>query len=129
MKSTIVAVVDDDITHYLMLKAFISSVQANIPTLHFKNGKEAYNYLIRNASNKVMLPDYIFVDIAMPEMDGWEFVDEFHKIQNSLQKQVTVYINSATLDHHERALKHPAVTDFLHKPINHSQIHKIFKKT
>ena len=125
MKPIVVAIADDDISHYLILKALISRLPLSANVLHFTDGKEVYDYLIKNASNQSMLPDYIFLDIYMPRMDGWEFLDKFEEIQDILTKKIALYINSGSNEHKERALKHPLVKNYLRKPISESEIQGI----
>jgi CheY-like chemotaxis protein len=126
MRSIIVAVVDDDISHYLTLKTIISRLPLIATVIHFKDGKELYDFLKKNASNKSILPDYIFLDVYMPRMDGWEFLNKFGELQNGLNKKISIYINSGSNEHRERALQNPLVKGYFRKPISESEIQGIF---
>jgi CheY-like chemotaxis protein len=125
MKRIVVAIVDDEIAHYLTLKAFISRIPLNVSVLHFADGKEMYDYLIKYASKQALLPDYIFLDIHMPRMDGWDFLDKYEEIQNILTKDISIYINSSSIEHKERAISHPLVNDFLNKPVSDIKVQEI----
>jgi CheY-like chemotaxis protein len=126
MRSIIVAVADDDITHYLMLKTIISRLPLITTIMHFADGKELYDFINKNSSNQNTLPDYIFLDIYMPKMDGWEFLEKLGEMEGTLAKKISVFINSGSNEHKQRAIKHPLVKDYLRKPISESQIQGIF---
>jgi CheY-like chemotaxis protein len=126
MRPIIVAVADDDITHYLTLKAIFSRLPVISSVIHFTNGKELYDFLRQNVSNESILPDYIFLDIYMPKMDGWKFLNKFKDMQEILSKKIAIYINSGSNEHRKRAMKNPLVKDYLRKPISESEIQAIF---
>lgn len=102
--------------------------------LVYKNGKEALDYFkdtMEGATDEEKLPDIIFLDLNMPVMDGWEFLNEFIKIKNHLNKKITLYVVSSSIDPRdlERAKSFNLVTDYLIKPIELKKFEKIFEKT
>ena len=81
----------------------------------YNNGKEAVDILKdMNASDS---PEIIFLDINMPVMNGWGFLDSFHSL--SLPTGTRVYVVSSTIDpaEIEKAKGYPFVTDFIEKPL------------
>jgi CheY-like chemotaxis protein len=125
MRSILIAVADDDISHYLALKTIISRLPLITNVTHFADGKELYDFISKNATSQA-LPDYIFLDIYMPKMDGWEFLEKLEEVQDNLAKKISVYIISGSNEHKQRAAKHPLVKDYLRKPVSESQIQGIF---
>jgi two-component system chemotaxis response regulator CheY len=126
MRKILVAVIDDEIMHSLLIKSALSDIGLNIETLIFHDGQAAYNYLVAHASNKLMLPDYIFLDVEMPEMNGWDFLDKLEAIQETLAKKSIIYINSSSDEHSDKAISHPLVKGYFRKPIEHSKLQAIF---
>ena len=61
----------------------------------------------------------------MPIMDGWQFLDEFVKIENS--KKITLYIVSSSIDpaDSEKAKQYEQITDFIVKPITKDALKEI----
>ena len=74
------------------------------------------------------IPDVIFLDLNMPIMDGWEFLDEFLKIPRSLKKRITLYVVSSSIDPRDinRAKSISLVEDYLIKPITYEELKKVF---
>jgi CheY-like chemotaxis protein len=86
--------------------------------------------LILENATEDRLPDIIFLDINMPVMDGWEFLNEFIKIKNNFEKKITLYVVSSSIDPRdlERAKSINLVTDYLIKPIELKKFEKIFDR-
>ncbi|MCX6351318.1 MAG: response regulator [Bacteroidetes bacterium] len=109
---------DDDIFVYLTKKIFASTeLKTDIKVFH--DGLAAIDFLKANAGKPEMFPDIIFLDLNMPVMDGWEFLDEFKDIYPSLGKNIMLYIVSSSISPHdlERAKSISVVTDFCIKPL------------
>ena len=71
---------DDDIFVYLTKKTIEqTNLVENIKV--FTNGKSAFEFLLKNANNLELLPEIILLDLNMPIMDGWQFLEEFVKLQ------------------------------------------------
>jgi CheY-like chemotaxis protein len=109
---------DDDIFTYGFKKSAAIKNLFN-KVLSFGDGREAIDYL-KDPRNSNQLPDVLFVDINMPVMNGWEFIDAFAEIRSQLGKNITLYIisSSVDLDDIKRAKSNPVITDYLLKPID-----------
>ena len=85
----------------------------------FKNGQEAIIALTEMLEEEILLPSVIFLDLNMPIMNGWEFLDDFIKIPKYKRGHVTVFIVSSSIDPRdmERVKTYKAVNKFLVKPI------------
>lgn len=133
-KVELACIIDDDKIYVNLVKKIIEIKKLSENLLIYKNGKEALDYFketMGNATDEEKLPDIIFLDLNMPVMDGWEFLNEFIKIKNNLNKKITLYVVSSSIDPRdlERAKSFNLVTDYLIKPIELKKFEKIFEKT
>lgn len=120
-------IVDDDPIYVYGIRKLMSFRGANALVSHFPNGQEAINQL-KNLSDEYQLPDMILLDINMPTMDGWEFMNEFAEIRPRLGKEITVYMVSSSVDLNDihRAKNIPEVTDYIFKPVKGTHLTEIF---
>lgn len=123
MLERILCVDDDPITLMLCKKVIQKSDLAHeIDTA--VNGEDALRYFdaltIDSTSNKINYPHLIFLDLNMPVMNGWEFLDVFSK-ENYSEKfsNIKVIVLSSTIDPQDidKSKEYPMVIDFLSKPI------------
>lgn len=86
------------------------------------NGKEALDFLIEQSEHgHTGFPELIFLDINMPVMDGWEFLEEYRNIRRSMNLplcKIYMLTSSPNPDDEARALKIPEVDGYFHKPIS-----------
>ena len=96
-----------------------------------KNGEDALNHFktINNNPN-IKKPQLIFLDLNMPVMGGWEFLNAFSTADYSEYNTIKVIILSSTIDPEDlkKAKKYPMVLDFLSKPISKEMLEHIKSK-
>ncbi len=112
-----VALVDDDPIYTNAFKNLLVSWQIANPFLFFTNGKDALDFmLIKEASG---LPDILLLDLNMPKMNGWQFLENYLKIRPIIEKKISIYLVSSSIweDDLLRAKRNLLVTDFISKPI------------
>jgi len=121
---------DDDVYQQLFTRQLKKSQIIQFMKL-FSYAEDAIQTIEHNITKKEELPDFIFLDINMPVMDGWQFLDEFSKLQPRLPKPVIVYIMSSSVDSDdfERAELYDTVAQYLVKPIDLIEIEKIIEKS
>lgn len=119
-KSPIIALVDDDQIFQLTSARMIEALELSRKVLQFSNGEEALQYLKINASDTDNLPDYIFLDINMPYVDGWMFLADYAMIKYSLRKDIQIFMISSSIDQRDilRAQKNSDVRDYIVKPVS-----------
>ena len=91
-----------------------------------KNGKEALKFL--QASEKA--PQVIFLDVKMPVMDGFEFLDEYEKINDEIPENTKVVLltTSSCVVDLKKAKEHNAIIDILMKPLDEEKINNVLQK-
>jgi YesN/AraC family two-component response regulator len=117
---------DDDIFTYGFKKSAAIKNLFN-KVLSFGDGREAIDYL-KDPRNSNHLPDVLFVDINMPVMNGWEFIDAFEEIRSQLGNCITLYVISSSIDLEDikRAKNNTLIVDYLLKPIDKIYLKDIF---
>jgi CheY-like chemotaxis protein len=111
--------VDDDKLFIFLLKKTIGLTGIPTQITDFPDGQSALDHIKSNAGDASMLPDVIFLDLRMPIMDGWEFLEEYKHIADTLAKKNRLYVFSSSISPYdiENAKNNPLVTDFIIKPI------------
>ena len=119
-KDRIVALVDDDKIFQFTASRTISALAITDKILQFENGEEALKYLVSHAGSEESLPDYIFLDINMPFVDGWMFLQDFAGLSQNLTKKILIYMVSSSIDPRDiqRARSIPEVTEYITKPVS-----------
>ncbi len=112
-------VVDDDRIYVYGLTKMMHLHNICKNLLVFNNGEEAIKYITPVINLNEELPDVILLDLNMPVLDGWGFLDEFIKLKPKITKNITIYILTSSIDPAdiERAKHYTEVSDFLIKPI------------
>lgn len=126
-KIELLALVDDDDTFVFITKRIIEKTDYVKEIKVFSNGLQALNYLKENLNSDYKLPDVIFLDLSMPIMDGWQFLDEFSNLDSHRTEKIIIYICSSSISPHDliKAKKLSCVSDFIIKPITKDKLSEI----
>jgi CheY-like chemotaxis protein len=108
----------------MLCKKVIIKASFSKETITSQNGEEALNFFNKlkdtNTESELKIhPQLIFLDLNMPVMGGWEFLDIFNTDNYSEFKNIKVVVLSSTIDPEDlqKAKSYPMVIDFLSKPI------------
>jgi CheY-like chemotaxis protein len=125
----IIALVDDDSIFQFTATRLLESSKLAQNILHFENGAEALTFLREKALQKELLPDYLFLDINMPFVDGWMFLEDFTTLKSTLAKDISIYMVSSSIDPRDlnRAKGFIEVRDFIIKPISLERFEELLK--
>jgi response regulator RpfG family c-di-GMP phosphodiesterase len=110
--------------HILRNKNFCSKV------IKFEDSRKAIEYLLEESSkpiNEANIPNLLFLDIHMPNMDAWDFLDEFKKMIPSLVDKIKIVIVSSSTNPEDRynALNNPQIIGFIQKPISENALKEL----
>ena len=123
----ILLVDDEDINNYIAARLIQKALPGAAVTscLH---GKEAMELLTEAKHDASKLPDIILLDISMPVMNAWQFLDEYNRRKIDPEGRCAIFILSSSvyIDDIHRAHTYPEVKGFICKPLNIAKIRELF---
>lgn len=100
--------------------------QANLGEViqSFPSGRPALDYLKDSNVKNLALPELIILDIRMPDMDGFEFLDEFNQFPDSITEQIKILMLSSSIDPDDesKAKSYPHIVDYICKPLTRDKL-------
>jgi CheY-like chemotaxis protein len=129
LKLHTVLLIDDDFTTNYLHKKVISKSEINVSIEVAGDGKEGIEKLldlneILNDTDDLVL---IFLDLNMPVMDGWEFLETLKGIKSMLSYTVNLFVVSSSINPDDivRATRDDQVLDYLSKPLTVAKLAKL----
>jgi CheY-like chemotaxis protein len=125
----ILLVDDDEINNFISIK-LIKKALLTTEIMACLNGKFAIDQLMEiQKRGPEKLPDYILLDINMPIMNGWEFLDEYKRLNIDPLGKTKIYIISSSVFSNDinKAKSYPLVKSFISKPLSVEKIKEMFE--
>ena len=122
----LVLIDDNPIDHYIVRTMLYNNEACKQATYTF-DGSMVLEFIEENISATELLPDVIFLDLTMPNFSGWEFLDKFEKIKDSLDKKIELYVMTSSVreSDKERSSKYGCVNSFISKPLTKQVLNNI----
>lgn len=117
-----ICIIDDDKIYQLLMRKLISKIDANITVKVFCNGEDAFNFYKENTCTS----EIILLDINMPKMNGWKFLDSIEE-KNFKNSKIYLTTSSIAYSDKEKAKKYSIIEDYLVKPLTKEKIRELIK--
>ncbi|MBQ4913139.1 response regulator [Maribacter sp. MMG018] len=120
-------IIDDDPIFIYGTKRIMKDVDFCDSIIVYNNGQEAYDGLLEISQQGKKVPPIIFLDLNMPIMNGWEFLEMFTKIPTNNSENTIIYIISSSVDPRdlERVKNYESVHNYILKPITPNDLENV----
>ena len=117
-------VIDDNQIDLYIAEMVMATTGFAEKVISVSSAKEALTYLKPLYENPEELPDHIFLDINMPEMTGFDFLDEYQHLPENIRKKCIIMMLTTSLDEDDRmqAERSQFVRKFLNKPLDKDKL-------
>jgi two-component system chemotaxis response regulator CheY len=128
-KISIVSIIDDDALFQFTIKKILTATETVDTILQFANGSDAIDYFLENKEHSSRLPDLVLLDLNMPLMNGWQFLEKFNN-NNFAKKTITIYICTSSINSKDKEMfkEFSKLNGYILKPLNKNEIYEIIDK-
>lgn len=126
---TSILLIDDDEISNLFNKIFISKLNVDVEVEIVLNGKDAIDFITSlTKTPNTTLPCLLLLDIKMPIMDGWQFLDAYEtNVSQEIKDNIVIVMLTTSEDEGDfiKAMKNPNINEFIQKPLSEEIFNKL----
>jgi CheY-like chemotaxis protein len=125
-----VYLIDDDPTFNFITKLMLKKIAFAEEIVDFTDAGQALDELKEEARKEpACLPELIFLDLNMPGMDGWDFLEAYNELADPALSKVKIFILTSSIDplDKSKSLTYDGVADFITKPLALEKVKMISK--
>lgn len=123
-----ICIIDDDLVSQFATQYCIEQYGGDFNITTCSSAEEGLMYCAKCIENHEDLPNIIFLDLIMGDMDGWAFLENLKLIAEGL-RQPEVYVLSAFVNSKDRAIakENPLIAGYFDKPLTKNSLDKVFE--
>ncbi|KHJ37834.1 two component system sensor kinase SsrA [Pedobacter glucosidilyticus] len=124
-----ILIIDDDEINNFIAAKLIDKIPPRARVSTCLNGQEGIDYIKSRLTKQQELPDIIFLDINMPVMNGWEFLEDYAALVSEIKKDIVINMLSSSVynDDISKSKTYPTVNRFISKPLTIEKIQDLYK--
>ena len=117
-------VIDDSELDCFIARKIIEHTDKSLKVVSFLNGQDVIEQIRKDADIRDTPLTIILLDLRMPVMNGFQFVDEFEKLPLDIKRKYKIHILSSTRNTNDiyRILTHPTVISMIEKPLTREKL-------
>ncbi|GAA4756784.1 MULTISPECIES: response regulator [Flavobacterium] len=124
-KAQLTFIIDDDNIFVFVLKKLLEKNENFVEFRDFKNGEDVIEILEKDVAQ---FPDIILLDINMPVVDGWQFLQKLEELPNKDRLNIFVMSSSIDVADVEKAKQFTTVKNYVSKPINQDKLNQLLEQ-
>jgi CheY-like chemotaxis protein len=123
-----ILIIDDDEINNFIAAKLIDKIPPKAKVSTCLNGQEGIDFIKSFINNEEGIPDVVFLDINMPIMNGWEFLEEFETIKDQFKKKIVINMLSSSVynDDISKSQTFSTVNRFISKPLTIEKIQEVY---
>lgn len=125
-----VMLIDDNESDNFFHELTIENSNCAKKIISFDLAQNALTYLKNIEEPDYIQPDIIFLDLNMPRMNGWEFLEVYEKLDDAIKSRMVIIMltTSLNLDDRERAKQFSAIKEYRNKPLTEEYMEELVHK-
>jgi CheY-like chemotaxis protein len=120
-------VIDDDDINIFIIKKIVEKTGFDIDMVSKSNGQQAVDHLKETIAKNDPLPQLILIDINMPVMNGWEFIEAYQNLGVNIPVDLYILSSSVYENDIEKTKSYASVKGFISKPLSMERLTELIK--
>lgn len=128
-KLNCILLIDDDEATNFMHRLVLEELDCAEQIIAVQRAQDGLTYLTRKSNDAYPQPDLIFLDINMPGMNGWEFMDAYDHLEDDQKARIVVVMLTTSLnpDDKDSATKRSRIKSFMRKPLTEENVVELLR--